>query len=52
MTLARMRSPDDRRAGGPHLREIRIGGRVVNDLATKDRDIAMVFQTMSTKGPS
>jgi multiple sugar transport system ATP-binding protein len=25
--------------------EIRIGGRVVNDLPSKDRDIAMVFQT-------
>ena len=24
--------------------EIRIGGRVVNDVAPKDRDIAMVFQ--------
>jgi len=25
--------------------EIRVGGRVVNDVEAKDRDIAMVFQT-------
>ena len=36
----------DRRARGPDLGgEIRIGGRVVNDVAPKDRDIAMVFQS-------
>jgi multiple sugar transport system ATP-binding protein len=29
----------------PTSGEIRIGGRVVNDLPSKDRDIAMVFQT-------
>ena len=36
----------DRRAGGASTAgEIRIGGRVVNDLPPKDRDIAMVFQS-------
>jgi multiple sugar transport system ATP-binding protein len=34
----------DRRAGADHGGEIEIGGRVVNDLEPKDRDIAMVFQ--------
>ena len=33
-----------RRAGGDHARAIRIGDRDVNDVAPRERDIAMVFQ--------
>ncbi|MDN3683377.1 ATP-binding cassette domain-containing protein [Vibrio sinaloensis] len=31
--------------------EIKIGGRVVNDLAPKDRGIAMVFQKLRALSP-
>ncbi len=34
----------DRGLEDPTEGEIRIGGRVVNDLEPKDRDVAMVFQ--------
>jgi multiple sugar transport system ATP-binding protein len=40
-TLLRMMAGLEEVSGG----EIRIGGRVVNDVAPKDRDIAMVFQS-------
>ncbi len=40
-TLLRMLAGLEEISGG----EIRIGGRVVNDLESKDRDIAMVFQS-------
>jgi sn-glycerol 3-phosphate transport system ATP-binding protein len=39
-TLLRMIAGLERITGG----EVRIGGRVVNELEPKDRDIAMVFQ--------
>ena len=38
------RAPHGRGAGGHHRGTVRIGDRVVNDVPSKDRDIAMVFQ--------
>ena len=38
------RAAHRRRAGGDQRGEIRIGDRIVNDLAPRERDIAMVFQ--------